>query len=236
MSGKHFGERLKRVRKALGLTQGQLADRLGISQGSLSSAEIGRNFLGTPQLNRLIETFNISIDYLLTGKGPMFIEGKAKSVVDVPIGNAGHAIPVTIPYGKESVLSLSLPELGTLHLVKVQGESMEPFLMPGDYVGCAPVRAIRDIDPTRVYVVNTRDEGVYVKFILVTEDRLILRSANPAYPDQSIPISEVRTLHEVKVRITRHVLPVHEIASMAFRLQKIEESLRQHAPAKGKEL
>lgn len=121
---------------------------------------------------------------------------------------------------------VSIPSIGPVTLVKVQGESMDPFLLPGDYVGCTQLRSIRDMDPSKVYVVNTRDSGVYVKFVLLTEYRLILRSANPAYPDEQIPLQDVVSLCEVKVRITRHVVPVHDLAALQLRIKRIEDMLR----------
>src|SRR3546814_10490088 len=64
--------RLKQVRKALGLSQGQLAAKIGRKQGSVSDIERGRNSIdGIVQLLKL--TFRVNPDWLIEGHGNMFL-------------------------------------------------------------------------------------------------------------------------------------------------------------------
>src|SRR3546814_10469048 len=64
--------RLKQVRKALGLSQGQLAEKIGRKQGSVSDIERGRNSIdGIVQLLKL--TFRVNPDWLREGQGKMFL-------------------------------------------------------------------------------------------------------------------------------------------------------------------
>jgi len=63
-----LGQRLKQIRKDLGLTQGQMAARLQTGQSSLSRfekdlREPGRDFLAK------VSQLGISVDWLLTGRG-----------------------------------------------------------------------------------------------------------------------------------------------------------------------
>lgn len=68
------GARLREVReKSLKLTQADLAKVLGCSPSSISNAERG-NELPSPQLLvTLLRIYNVSIDWLLTGKGGMYV-------------------------------------------------------------------------------------------------------------------------------------------------------------------
>jgi len=52
---KFTAERVLRIRKALGLTQQGLAERLGVSQPSVCYWESGREPVGSEVLSRLLE-------------------------------------------------------------------------------------------------------------------------------------------------------------------------------------
>lgn len=59
--------RLKEVRKAVGLTQQQVAEKLGISQNNYSYWENGKVKIDNVSLQRLAELFDVTVDYLLGG-------------------------------------------------------------------------------------------------------------------------------------------------------------------------
>lgn len=64
---------LVETRKKLGLSQGELAKRLGMLQSQYSNYERGTRKPSVEVLEKLVKQFNININYLLTGDGPMFI-------------------------------------------------------------------------------------------------------------------------------------------------------------------
>lgn len=66
------GSRLKEIRKALGLTGLPFASGLGISKGYLSEIETGRKIPSTELLEKLLNVYNININYLFTGEGNPF--------------------------------------------------------------------------------------------------------------------------------------------------------------------
>ena len=62
-----FGLRILKLRKERGLSQKDLAQKIGISNSSLGNYE---NDLGVPPLNvaeDLADAFNVSLDYLVSG-------------------------------------------------------------------------------------------------------------------------------------------------------------------------
>ena len=61
----NFGERLRQLRKARGLTQGQLADLLGGSKMMISSYESGTRFPPYPTLVKIANLYSVTTDYLL---------------------------------------------------------------------------------------------------------------------------------------------------------------------------
>ena len=62
--------RLKEARKAKGLTQTEVAEYIGLSQGQYSNWEKGGVKIDQVSLLRLAELFEVSVDYLLGGEAP----------------------------------------------------------------------------------------------------------------------------------------------------------------------
>ena len=69
-----IGERIEKVRTHLGLNQVLFAKRLGTSQGVISNYEKGARAPSIKFLKTLREVFQVNINWLLTGEGPMFLE------------------------------------------------------------------------------------------------------------------------------------------------------------------
>ncbi|MCP3871306.1 MAG: helix-turn-helix transcriptional regulator [Gammaproteobacteria bacterium] len=63
-----LGQRIATARKALGMTQTQVAERLGISQQTLAHYEVGRLRIAVSTLVPLSEILNSSVDELIYGK------------------------------------------------------------------------------------------------------------------------------------------------------------------------
>ena len=61
------GRRLRELR-GLEMTQADLAERIGVSQGFLSHAERGEKEIGAATLLAISHQFGISIEQLLTGR------------------------------------------------------------------------------------------------------------------------------------------------------------------------
>ena len=62
-----LNDRIKQLRKEKGLTQGQLADILGVTDKAVSKWEVGESNPDISLLAKLAEVFGVSVDYLLTG-------------------------------------------------------------------------------------------------------------------------------------------------------------------------
>lgn len=67
-----MGERLKELRKSLGLTQQEFADRLGIKRNAITNYEVGRNAPADMVVSLICREFNVSENWLRTGEGSMF--------------------------------------------------------------------------------------------------------------------------------------------------------------------
>lgn len=63
-----YSERLIKLRKDAGLTQTEVADKLGITQNYYSYIERGKRPMKVGMLAQLCELFDVSADYILRGE------------------------------------------------------------------------------------------------------------------------------------------------------------------------
>ena len=69
-----MNERLKKLRKTLDMTQQEFSDKLGVKRNTVGQWEIGRNDPSDAIILSICREFNVSEEWLRTGKGEMFIE------------------------------------------------------------------------------------------------------------------------------------------------------------------
>ena len=60
-----FGDRLKEARNSMGLTQEQLAEKIGVAKSTLAGYEKGNREPDVFKIKKLIEILGIDADYLL---------------------------------------------------------------------------------------------------------------------------------------------------------------------------
>ena len=68
------GERVKEVRKALGLTLEKFGERLGLKKNAISQIETGKNSLTEQNTKAICREFSVNYMWLTTGEGEMFID------------------------------------------------------------------------------------------------------------------------------------------------------------------
>ena len=76
-----IGERIKQLRKELGMTQAVFAERIGIRQNSVAVIEMGKNMPSDQTVAFICREFRVNEEWLRTGAGEMFIPTPA-SIVD----------------------------------------------------------------------------------------------------------------------------------------------------------
>ena len=69
-----MNERLKKLRKTLDMTQQEFSDKLGVKRNTVGQWEIGRNDPSDAIILSICREFNVSEEWLRTGKGEMFIQ------------------------------------------------------------------------------------------------------------------------------------------------------------------
>ncbi len=72
----HVGARLRIIRKTLNHTRPDMAVELGLNRSSYYKNETGESFPGTNTLYWLQKKYDISMDWLIFNKGPMYYKQK----------------------------------------------------------------------------------------------------------------------------------------------------------------
>ena len=217
-----MGDRVKLIRKTLGLTQEQLAQRLGVGKTALSMIETGKARLSTRNRNILIQELNVNPDWLDGRKGEIFNATPNLSAYNhrtdnsvplqsVPLysieGTAG-LVPLFEQKGACNPINyIHIPNLpkcdGAIYVV---GDSMYPLLKSGDIVLYKQLHDVEDIFWGDMYLLSIDIEGeeyVTVKYVQRSDRNGYIRlvSQNPHHADKDIELSRVRAIALVKASI-----------------------------------
>lgn len=70
----NFSERLRILRKTLGLTMDEFGEKLGMTKASISRLEAGLNGASEQTIRLICSTFGVDYFWLTEGKGEMFVD------------------------------------------------------------------------------------------------------------------------------------------------------------------
>ena len=220
---KYMGERLKLIRKSLGLTQEQLAQRLGVGKTALSMIETGKARLSTRNRNILVQDLNVNPSWLDTGKGEMFNADPALtasfgrgSEMQMPLQSVPlYSIEATaglVPLFEQQaeytpVNYIHIPNLPKCDgAIYVAGDSMYPLLKSGDIVLYKQLHDLESIFWGDMYLLSIEIDGeeyVTIKYIQRSEREGYVRlvSQNPHHADKEVQMSRIRAIALIKASI-----------------------------------
>lgn len=81
------GERVKEIRKALGLTLDQFGEKIGIKKSALSKIENGLNSLSETLSISICREYNVNPDYLAGTSEKMFLEMTKEDEIAAMLGD-----------------------------------------------------------------------------------------------------------------------------------------------------
>ena len=190
-----FPQRLKQLRKEMGLSQKSLSEHLGVTQQAVGKWETGRSSPDPATLARLAELLETSADYLL-GISEQPAEPAAPSL---PYGESPIPVIGTVRAGYGSlafeedygVEYSCVKTLESYFYLGVKGDSMEPRIQAGDLalVHRQPTLENGDLG----VMVFGEGEGTLKKYIQ-RGNAVILQPFNPAYEEKVIRGEELNQL------------------------------------------
>lgn len=74
-------ERIRKLRRALDLTQQEFADKIGMKRNTIANYETGRNDPSASVISLICREFNANEDWLRTGEGEMFVQRTRNQVI-----------------------------------------------------------------------------------------------------------------------------------------------------------
>jgi phage repressor protein C with HTH and peptisase S24 domain len=146
-----LGERIVIARAAKKMRQKALADHFGIRPVSVHQWESGHSQPDPRKITALAEVLDVSIEWLLSGQGSMIRTGRKPArptvpphyvpvrVADVRPGMGGPAEAFgdgdgAVEYFPSALISSLGAKPADLWIMQVEGQSMSPYLEPGDMV------------------------------------------------------------------------------------------------------
>lgn len=185
---------LNELLTALKLSKKKFAEGLGLSQGNVSDWFNRPGYRPSiDALKRISETYNVNLNWLVTGEGAMFIDTRARGewlerellrlpvVADIAAGTGIEAFDVEPDEWltlHPSLLAVPGPYLA----FKVSGESMAPYILNNDYAVVTQAWHHLDINE-RICAVRTIDGLTLKRFMMERKKRcMALIPLNPLYP------------------------------------------------------
>lgn len=214
--------RVKLIRKELGLTQEQLAQRLGIGKAALSMIETGKAGLSSRNRNIFVQELNVNPEWIDLGKGDIF---NASPDLTAYMHRTDNSLPLqSVPlYSIEGTAGLvplfndavELRPINFIHIpnlpkcdgaIYVVGDSMYPLLKSGDIVLYKQLNDMNDIFWGDMYLLSIDIDGeeyITVKYIQKSErDGYVkLASQNQHHADKDVRIDRIRAIALVKASI-----------------------------------
>jgi len=215
---------LKFLRVQQGMTQKQLAEKLGLKQAAIGAYEEERATPPLTSLMDIIKIFNVNLDDLVKHDLSRLSDKERKSVssgkrevlaITVDVNNKEN---VELVSQKASAGYLSgyqdvefvkdlpkismpvLPKNKTYRAFEIQGDSMLP-VQPGSIIFGEYVENVDAIKNGKLYVLVTKQEGIVFKRVFnfsKEEGKLLLVSDNRQYEPYSVDASEVLELWSAK--------------------------------------
>jgi repressor LexA len=196
-----ISDNIKYYRKRARYSQEQIARKLGLTQGSVSSWETGRNVPDTQTLIDLASILGIPLENLISDEPRRELDSVRVIRNAVPIlGNiaCGQRItPDTTPDGYAD-----LPDgVHADFALRCKGDSMAPTFLDGDLV---LIRQQPEVEPGQIAAVNI-DSETTLKRVYLLPDGINLIADNPQYPPVFVPASSDREIiiHGLAVGYTR---------------------------------
>lgn len=252
-----LAQNIQQLRKKKGLTQSELARKLGLNRSAIGAYEEGRAEPRLKVLRAIAHYFKVSLDQLvsedMSGATPTVPVASSLRVLSVAVdAETGRETIPLVPvkaaagylngYGDidyvEGLPQFQMPfsELAaerSYRIFQTRGDSMLP-VPHGAYVIGRFVEDGQQIKNGQCYVLVTESEGVVYKRVykhLKKEGVLVLHSDNREYSPYEVPLSDVREVWEAmgftSFQLPRENEPVMSMQQLTSAFLELKEEVSQ---------
>lgn len=169
-----FKDMLKFYRKIAGLSQADLARKLGLSPSTISMYEVGQRQPDFETEEKIADFFNVDLNTLRGKDVEQMTATRSIPVYD----RVAAGIPVEAIENIIDFVDIPAHWPGDYAGFRVKGDSMAPRIIEGDYL---IVRKQADANSGDIVVAMVNGENATVKRLIKREDGITLQPFNPVY-------------------------------------------------------
>lgn len=209
-------DRVQKIASALreyfekqGVSQMDIARRLGKSKAQINAYMCGRSPFGKKQAEEWGNEFNILPSWLLTGEGEM-LKDDVSTEIHIQMGERVPLIPASAFAGGvkgfaaeahmlERCEKVNSPVAGAEMAIPITGDSMEPDYPDGSLAYIRKINEAAFIPWGHTVILDT-ENGAFIKKIYPDNDNEVYvwaKSINPNYPPMHIPKTSIHNIFRV---------------------------------------
>jgi transcriptional regulator with XRE-family HTH domain len=248
-----LAQRIKNLRKEVGLNQTEFAARIGITQTSLSQLEGEKNGISYDVFKAIISEFNVNPVWLMDGIGTMYgvenaetksVRGAIPLVVQIDKDEEENIVMVDrkaaagyLQHQQDPDFIAKLPSFRlpgfygkSFRAFEITGDSMLPGINPGDMIVGSYIESLSEIRNGNVYIVVTHDGSIVAKRVTALGNDLYeLKSDNIVYEPYAVKAEDIAQIWKAESRITKKFeMPERNerLSSLEQRLIQLERKLK----------
>ena len=203
----NFSTTFKNLRKSMGFTQDEIANKLKIAKSTVSMYETGKRQPDFKKLIKIANLFNVNMDYLL-GRSDIslaFPTNKSgnNSGLWIPVlGRLTAGIPINMVTDiiDQDQITEEMAASGEYFALQIHGDSMEPKMSDGDVV---IVRQQDDAESGEIVIATINGDDATCKRLRKYAEGIMLLSTNAAYEPMTFMNKDIE---ELPVRILGKVV------------------------------
>ena len=199
----NFGSILKNLRLSRGITQGELANKLGISRSAVGMYETGGREPDFEMMEAIADIFNVDMDYLMgrsqverkhpitppSGEVPPGFQPMPEMDVVPLVGRIACGTPITAEENIERMVCVPSKWHATFTLT-CEGTSMEPRIHDGDLVA---IRSQPTVENGEIAAVRIEGEAT-LKRVYLHDNFIELRAENPNFESIILTKEDMNTV------------------------------------------
>ncbi len=196
----NYGERVRQIRKEMGVSQSKFGQQLGLATMVVSRIESNETGLKAPILAKL-DDIGVNISWLLSGKGNMLKKNPSKeSSMEDSNAPTSYSVPIVdvqaaagVGVINEHELMISTTEIGLefksywgldIVIIRIYGDSMEPTISKNSWI---LVKKVESLKSEGIFIFLQDNELRCKRIQKKGSGEIIVKSDNPLYDTEIYP-------------------------------------------------